>query len=185
MWAVESKSDTSGVKPSALRPWQPHSETHVNIPMSRSLAGTREHRKVQMVQQDRPLFGHGSRTAVMFLQHVAREATHATSRCLPSSFSSVRAGIQAFGHIRRTPPIFLRRVALQATHATNRFLHGLNAPISRVGEPEQWSHEPMPAVTRQSGRRLRLQCRCSRRTICRWTPHRTAGSRSGTRSRPT
>ena len=71
--------------------------------MSRSLAGMREHRKVQMVQPDRPLFGHGSRTAVMFLQHVAREATHATSRCLP----------------------------------------GLNAPISRVGEPEQWSHEHM------------------------------------------
>ena len=71
MWAVESKSDTSGVKPSALRPWQPHSETHVNITMSR-LAGMREDRKVQMVQQDRPLFGHGSRTPVMFLQHVAR-----------------------------------------------------------------------------------------------------------------
>ena len=31
-----------------------------------------------------------------------------------------------------------------AAHATNRFLHGLNAPISRVGEPEQWSHEPIP-----------------------------------------
>ena len=71
--------------------------------MSR-LAGMREDRKVQMVQQDRPLFGHGSRTPVMmFLQHVPREATHATSRCLP----------------------------------------GLNAPISRVGEPEQWSHEHM------------------------------------------
>ena len=71
-----------------------------------------------------------------------------------------------------------------AAHATNRFLHGLNAPISRVGEPEQWSHEPMPAVAGQSGRRLRLQCRCSRRTICRWTPRRTASSRSGTRSPP-
>ena len=96
---------------------------------------------MQMVQPNRRLLGHGSRTAVMFLQHVACETTHATRRCLPSSFSSVPAGIQAFGHIRRTPPIFLRRVALQATHATIRFLHGLNAPISRVGEPRQWSHE--------------------------------------------
>ena len=108
----EPQGADGGARPSALRAWQSHPETHVNIPMSRSLAGTREHRKVQMVQPDRPLFGHGSRTAVMFLQHVAREATHATSRCLPSSFSSVRAGIQAFGHISRTPVMFLGRVAL-------------------------------------------------------------------------
>ena len=140
----EPQGADGGARPSTLRPWQSHAETDVNVTMSRSLAGMREDRKMQMVQPNRRLLGHGSRTAVMFLQHVAREATHATRRCLPSSFSSVRAGIQAFGHIRRTPPIFLRRVALQATHATNRFLHGLNAPISRVGEPEQWSHEPIP-----------------------------------------
>ena len=28
----------------------------------------------------------------------------------------------------------------------------------------------MPAVAHQSGRRLSLQCRCSRCTVCRWTP---------------
>ena len=44
-----------GARPSTLRPWQSHPETDVNITMSRSLAGMREHRKVQMVQPDSPL----------------------------------------------------------------------------------------------------------------------------------
>ena len=68
-----------------LRPWQSHPVTDVNMTMSRSLAGMREDRRINMVQP----------------------------------------------------------TMLQDTHATIRFLHGLSAPISRVGEPEQRSHEPM------------------------------------------
>jgi hypothetical protein len=39
-----------GTRPSTLRPWQSHAVTDVTVTMSRSLAGMREDRRMQMVQ---------------------------------------------------------------------------------------------------------------------------------------